>query len=62
MDACFNPCCVGLFKRTQYPNHSFQDTDLVSILVVLDYLKEPGKRTGGRDSIFMFQSLLCWII
>ena len=36
----FNPCCDGLYKRTNLENYYEIYTGIVSILVVMDYIKE----------------------
>ena len=54
---CFNPCCDGLYKRT-IPFTAFINIGIsVSILVVMDYIKEHGYLSSkfGKEE---FQSLL----
>ena len=37
----FNPCCDGLYKRTVVIVILIESCLMVSILVVMDYIKEP---------------------
>ena len=39
----FNPCCDGLYKRTQTKTKTNKNKNKVSILVVMDYIKEHRK-------------------
>ena len=60
-DVGFNPCCGGLVASTPCDRRAACKLMAVSILVVVDWSRQHGRRSVSNDILAAFQSLLWWI-